>query len=64
MQLFCKSADVQLIHVPKKKKAKTVEIEDQEWVERYGEKAQKIIRACVDANIPDYEHLKSFAIKL
>jgi len=45
-------------------KAKTVETEDQEWVEKYGEHAQKIIRACVDANIPDYEHLKSFAIKV
>jgi hypothetical protein len=48
----------------KKKHSKSVETEDQEWREKYGEKAQKIIRECVNANIPDYEHLKSFAIKV
>lgn len=47
----------------KKKKAKTVAIEDQEWREKYGEAGQKVIRKCVDANTPDYEYLKSFAIK-
>lgn len=47
----------------KKKKTKTVESEDKEWREKYGEEAQKIIRECVDRNIPDYEYLKSFAIK-
>jgi len=47
-----------------KKKTKTVEAENQDWVEKYGEKAQKIIRECVDANIPDYKYLKSFAIKV
>lgn len=48
----------------KKKKEKTVEIEDEEWREKYGAKAQKVIRECVDANIPDYEYLKSFAVKV
>lgn len=48
----------------KKKKDKTVEVEDKEWREKYGEKAQKVIREAVDANIPDYEYLKSFAIKV
>jgi hypothetical protein len=43
---------------------KTVEVEDKEWAEKYGEGAAKIIRDCVDANIPDYEYLKSFAIKV
>jgi len=48
----------------KKKKAKTVEKEDQEWREKYGEKGAKIIRECVNANIADYEYLKSFAIEV
>jgi len=47
-----------------KKKEKTVEIEDKEWAEKYGEREAKIIRECVNANIPDYEYLKSFAIKV
>jgi hypothetical protein len=41
----------------KKKKATTAETEDQEWLEKYGEKAQKIIRECINSNIPDYEYL-------
>lgn len=48
----------------KKKKTKTVETEDQEWREKYGLEGAKIIRETVDANIPDYEYLKSFAIKI
>ncbi|RDW71273.1 hypothetical protein BP6252_07836 [Coleophoma cylindrospora] len=47
-----------------KKKVKTVEEENEEWKAKYGEEAQKCIRACVDANIPDYEHLKRFALKV
>ncbi|OBT63578.1 hypothetical protein VE03_07009 [Pseudogymnoascus sp. 23342-1-I1] len=46
------------------KKTKTVEQENECWKETYGEEAAKIIRECVDANIPDYEYLKSFAIKV
>jgi hypothetical protein len=38
--------------------------EDAEWREKYGEEGQRIIRECVNANIPDYEYLKSFAIKV
>ncbi|KAF4637898.1 hypothetical protein G7Y89_g174 [Cudoniella acicularis] len=34
------------------------------WREKYGEEGQKTIRECVNANIPDYEYLKSFAIKV
>jgi hypothetical protein len=45
-------------------KSKTVESEDKEWREKYGNEGAKIIRECVDANIPDYEYLKSFAIKI
>ena len=48
----------------KKKKAKTVESEDQEWREKYGEEAAKVIRETVNANIADYEYMKSFAIKV
>jgi len=48
----------------KKKKTKTIEIEDKEWREKYGEEGAKVIRETVDTNIPDYEYLKSFAIKI
>ncbi|KAG9232523.1 P-loop containing nucleoside triphosphate hydrolase protein [Amylocarpus encephaloides] len=47
-----------------KKKHKTVEIEDKEWREKYGDEGAKVIRETVTANIPDYEYLKSFAIKV
>ncbi|KAK0129649.1 hypothetical protein ONS96_000213 [Cadophora gregata f. sp. sojae] len=53
-----------LMPLPKKKKSKTVETEDAEWREKYGVEGAKVIRACVEANIPDYEYLKSFAIKV
>lgn len=46
------------------KKTKTVEEENACWKETYGEEGAKIIRDCVDANIPDYEYLKSFALKV
>ncbi|CZT49774.1 uncharacterized protein RSE6_10664 [Rhynchosporium secalis] len=47
-----------------KKKSKTVEAEDKEWREKYGVEGAKVIRDCVEANTPDYEYLKSFAIKV
>jgi len=43
---------------------KTAKAEDQEWREKYGESGQKVIRECVNANIADYEYLKSFAVKV
>ncbi|ELR06052.1 hypothetical protein VC83_08133 [Pseudogymnoascus destructans] len=46
------------------KKTKTVEEENECWKETYGAEGAKIIRDCVDANIPDYEYLKSFALKV
>ncbi|KAI4143029.1 MAG: hypothetical protein L6R39_004736 [Caloplaca ligustica] len=46
-----------------KKKAKSTQDEDKEWVEKYGKKGAKIIRETVDANVKDYEYLKQFAIK-
>ncbi|CAK7274650.1 hypothetical protein SEPCBS57363_006272 [Sporothrix epigloea] len=36
--------------------------EDAEWLAKYGEKGQKVIRDCVEANTPDYEYLKQFAL--
>lgn len=48
----------------KKKKEKSVETEDQEWREKYGEEGARIIRETVNANLADYEYLKSFAIKV
>jgi hypothetical protein len=53
-----------LISPYKKKKSKTVESEDREWREKYGEEGARIIRECVNTNIADYEYLKSFAIKV
>jgi len=41
-----------------------VEVENKEWAEKYGEKEAKVIRETVDANIPDYEYLKSFALRV
>ena len=41
----------------------TEESENEEWRQKYGEEGQKIIRACVDENIPHYEYLKQFAMK-
>lgn len=49
---------------PKKKKRKTVEEENEEWTQKYGEAAAKMIRETVDRNIPDYEYLKSFALNV
>jgi hypothetical protein len=45
-------------------KTVTEESENEEWRQKYGEEAQKVIRACVNENIPHYEYLKSFAIKV
>lgn len=42
----------------------TVEQENEEWRQKFGEESQKAIRECVDANIPHYDYLKSFAIKV
>ena len=48
----------------KKKEVKSVEEDNAEWEEKYGTEGAKIIREAVDANIADYEYLKSFAIKV
>ncbi|KAL8349601.1 hypothetical protein RB598_005118 [Gaeumannomyces tritici] len=45
-------------------KSATTESDNKEWLEKYGEKGQKIIRDCVDANVEHYEYLKSFALKV
>ncbi|RAL59492.1 hypothetical protein DID88_006605 [Monilinia fructigena] len=50
--------------VEHKKKPKTPEQENAEWAEKYGADAAKVIRETVDANVEDYEYLKSFAIKV
>ena len=55
----------ELLTVPgKKKKEKSVEVEDREWREKYGEEGQRVIRETVDANVADYEYLKTFAVKV
>lgn len=59
-----KSSSLKARDMTHKKKIKTVEVEDEEWREKYGDQGQKIIRAAVNKNIPDYEYLKSFAIKI
>jgi hypothetical protein len=45
-------------------KTLTVEAENKEWEAKYGKEGQRIIRETVDANIPHYEHLKQFCIKV
>jgi hypothetical protein len=45
-------------------KTVTEESEDNEWREKYGEDGQKTIRACVNENVPHYEYLKQFALKI
>jgi len=42
----------------------TIEAEDEEWRKKYGDEGQKVIRQCVDANIPHYEYLKEFALSV
>ncbi|KAL2156516.1 hypothetical protein VTH82DRAFT_1261 [Thermothelomyces myriococcoides] len=46
------------------RKQPTEEEEDEEWRLKYGEEGQRIIRECVNANVADYEYLKSFALKV
>lgn len=46
----------------KKKKAKSEEEEDRDWLEKYGAKGAKTIRQTVNANVKDYEYLKQFAL--
>ncbi|KAF2456946.1 P-loop containing nucleoside triphosphate hydrolase protein [Lineolata rhizophorae] len=48
----------------KKKKRKSDEELYAEWTTKYGEKGAKVIKETVDANVPDYEYLKQFAIKV
>lgn len=49
------------VHGPK---ILSTEEEDEQWRQKYGEKGQKVIRETVDANVADYDYLKSFAIKV
>ncbi|KAF7879178.1 hypothetical protein EAF04_000376 [Stromatinia cepivora] len=50
--------------VEHKKKPKTPAQENEEWTQKYGAEAAKIIRHTVDANVDDYEYLKSFAVRV
>lgn len=45
-------------------KTSTVESEDEEWADKYGPEAQKLIRQVVDDNIPRYEYLKQFCMRI
>lgn len=42
----------------------TEEEEDAQWKGKYGEKAAKMIRECVNANVEDYEYLRQCAMKV
>lgn len=53
-----------LTRIFQKKKEKTVAVEDEDWREKYGKEAARTIRETINANIADYEYLKSFAIKV
>ena len=45
-------------------KTSTVELEDEEWAAAYGPEAAKEIRETVDANIPYYDYLNQFTLKI
>lgn len=45
-------------------KVPTVEAENEDWRKKFGDDAARVIRETVDANVADYEYLKSFAIKV
>lgn len=45
-------------------KINSVEAENAEWRDKYGADAAKMIRTVVDENIPHYEYLKQFALKV
>ena len=47
-----------------KKTPKTDEQLYAEWAEKFGEEGAKVIKETVEANIPDYEYMKKFAIKV
>ncbi|KAF2103685.1 hypothetical protein NA57DRAFT_30640 [Rhizodiscina lignyota] len=47
-----------------KKKPKSDDQLYQEWTEKFGEEAAKTIRQTVEENVPHYEYLKQFAIKV
>jgi hypothetical protein len=47
-----------------KKNPKTDEQLYAEWTEKFGEEGAKVIKETVEANIPDYEYMKKFAIKV
>ncbi|MCJ1309327.1 hypothetical protein MMC25_002986 [Agyrium rufum] len=47
-----------------RKAVKTEDEENEEWAEKYGADAAKIIRETVDTNVKDYEYLKQFALKV
>ena len=38
--------------------------QDREWVKKYGEEGAEVIRRHVDVNVPHYEYLKQFAIRV
>lgn len=46
------------------KKCVSVEEEDEQWRQKFGEEGQKVIRQTVNENIPHYEYLKQFALKV
>lgn len=50
--------------VDKKQKECTVESENEDWTKKYGAEAAKVIRETVDANIPHYEYLRQFRIRV
>lgn len=47
-----------------KQKTKTEEQEDEEWTQKFGVEAAKVIRQTVNDNIEHYEYLKQFKLKI
>lgn len=53
-----------LTYSSQKKAPKTDEQLYKEWCDKFGEEAADVIQQTVEENVPDYEYLKQFAIKI
>ena len=47
-----------------KKAPKTDEELHREWTDKFGAEAADVIKRTVEANVPHYEYLKKFALKV
>lgn len=48
----------------KKRQSKSKDVEDSEWLKKFGAEGAKVIRETVDANVGNYEYLRQFALRV